>query len=161
MLVWRRKHEEWITPCTILTVKSGRFSLSMLCYIGWHVCGYLQFIDVSLKKEKYIEISGSVNDKLREEYWRHWELADDNAPPHVVKIVNAYKKEHGIKCLDSSAQSPYLNFIENAWLKMKQVWGKLNPLQQTQRTNMWSNNCRVLQIIDQINTKKMQINDLC
>ena len=58
-------------------------------------------------------------------------LQDDNAPVHRAKILSTWKESNKVKFLDSPAQSPDLNPIENLWMFLEKKVSNENPPPRT------------------------------
>lgn len=61
----------------------------------------------------------------------HFQLMQDNARPHVARIVTQYLEEVGIQVMQWPARSPDLNPIEHIWDTLKQKVRARNPAPTT------------------------------
>ena len=94
-----------------------------ICY---HGVGTLTSVDGNITTNKYIEVLDSQLWPVISKHFSSdpWIFQEDNAPCHVSKVANEWKKENNIQTLTWPPQSPDLNIIENVCRNLKGMVGK-------------------------------------
>ncbi|GFU85537.1 transposable element Tcb1 transposase [Trichonephila clavipes] len=112
--VRRCTHEEFSPQCLKPTVKYPTKVMVWGC-MSSHGVGSLYIINGTVKAIDYIEIlQNKLLPTARDLFGNQsWIFQDDNAPCHRAKLVQKWLKDHTVKILNWSGQSPNLNPIEN------------------------------------------------
>lgn len=135
--VWRKPLTSLENRNIIPTVKFGKLSVMIWGCISSKGVGDLAFIDTTMDAEHYLNIlktnlTGSArNFGLMRENKPLFKFYQDNDPKHKSHVVRMWLLYNCGKVIDTPAQSPDLNPIENLWVYLKKKVAKRQPTNKT------------------------------
>lgn len=117
VMVWRKPNEELKGKNLKPTVKHGGGHVMVWGCISAKGMGNLVFIDGIMNKEQYLRI---LRENLRQSaermgVLRSFKFYQDNDPKHKAHVVREWLLYNCPKVIQTPAQSPDLNPIENLW----------------------------------------------
>ncbi|GFX44643.1 transposable element Tcb1 transposase [Trichonephila clavipes] len=118
--VWRHRVERMLNSCVVLRHAVPAPGIMVLGGIGYHSRTPLVRIAGTLNSERYIS---EVLEPVVLHYIQGLATAifqEDNARPHVARIVQRFFVNHQIELLPWLAHSPDLSPIENMWSMVAQ-----------------------------------------
>ncbi|GFV25249.1 transposable element Tcb1 transposase [Trichonephila clavipes] len=113
--VWRHRGERMLNSCVMHRHTGAAPGIMVRGSIGYHSCTPLVCISGTLNSQLYIS---KVLEPAVLPYLRGLATAifqQDNARPHVTRIVQTFYVNHQIELLPWTARSPDLSSKENTW----------------------------------------------
>lgn len=134
--VWRKPNTALHAKNTIPTVKFGKLSVMVWGCISSKGVGEVRIFTDIMTKEYYLDILqneltrsaasfGFINPQNRQKL--QYKLYQDNDPKHKSLLCRTWLLYNCSKVLDTPAQSPDMNPIENLWAFLKKKVAKRAP----------------------------------
>lgn len=136
--VWRQPLKALENRNIIPTVKFGKLSVMVWGCISSKGVGDLAFIENTMDAEQYLNILkchliNSANKfGFNGDNKPRFKFYQDNDPKHKAHMVRMWLLFNCTKVLDTPAQSPDLNPIENLWVHLKKKVAKRHPKNRTE-----------------------------
>lgn len=137
--VWRKPLTALQNKNIIPTVKFGKLSVMVWGCICSKGVGEIRIIEDNMTKETYLDILRSNLKRSVQKFGLvdpnnpnklNYKLYQDNDPKHKSYICRTWLLYNCSKVLDTPAQSPDINPIENLWAYLKKKSGKTVPYKQ-------------------------------
>lgn len=136
--VWRKPLKALENRNIIPTVKFGKLSVMVWGCISSKGVGDLVFIENTMDAQQYLQILQGHLIKSAEQFGfpgdikPQFKFYQDNDPKHKEHTVKMWLLFNCNKVLDTPAQSPDLNPIENVWAYLKKKVAKCHPKNRTE-----------------------------
>lgn len=139
--VWRKPLTALDKKNIIPTVKFGKLSVMAWACISCRGVGEIKILDEIMTKEVYLDIlKNDLCSSARKFGFfdpenpqkLNFKFYQDNDPKHKSYICKSWLLYNCKKVIDTPAQSPDLNPIENLWVLLKKKVGKRSPKNKTQ-----------------------------
>ena len=130
--VRRRRGEEFVSACTVATVKHGGASIMVWRCMSAAGAEQLILCEGTMNSPNYCKILEHQMLPLSQALFtrrlaQHWIFQQDNAPCYTARHNKTWMNEHGAQLLDWPAQSPDMSLIENLWHIIKAAVSERKP----------------------------------